>query len=74
MNVLFRSLPHPDGAKPRDVLEIPTLCNGMREKSAHPTQKPLELVRRLLLADQPYMTLAMAAAAGFVLGMIWHRA
>ena len=26
------------------------------------------------LADQPYMTLAMAAAAGFVLGMIWHRA
>ena len=26
------------------------------------------------LADQPYMTLAMAAATGFVLGMIWHRA
>jgi site-specific DNA-methyltransferase (adenine-specific) len=42
--------PHPDGAKPRDVLEIPTLCNGMREKTAHPTQKPLELVRRLVLA------------------------
>ncbi len=40
--------PHPDGAKPRDVLEIPTLCNGMREKTAHPTQKPLELVRRLV--------------------------
>jgi site-specific DNA-methyltransferase (adenine-specific) len=42
--------PHPGGAKPRDVLEIPTLCNGMREKTAHPTQKPLELVRRLVLA------------------------
>jgi site-specific DNA-methyltransferase (adenine-specific) len=42
--------PHPAGAKPRDVLEIPTLCNGMREKTAHPTQKPVELVRRLVLA------------------------
>ncbi len=42
--------PHPLGAKPRDVLDIPTLCNGMREKTEHPTQKPLELVRRLVLA------------------------
>jgi len=42
--------PHPLGAKPRDVLEIPTLTNGMREKTAHPTQKPLELVRRLVAA------------------------
>ena len=42
--------PHPAGAKPRDVFEIPTLCNGMREKTLHPTQKPIELVRRLVLA------------------------
>jgi site-specific DNA-methyltransferase (adenine-specific) len=42
--------PHPLGAKPRDVLEVPTLTNGMVEKSAHPTQKPLELVRRLVAA------------------------
>jgi site-specific DNA-methyltransferase (adenine-specific) len=42
--------PHPLGAKPRDVLEVPTLTNGMPEKSAHPTQKPLELVRRLVAA------------------------
>lgn len=42
--------PNPLGAKPRDVLEIPTLTNGMREKTAHPTQKPLELVRRLVAA------------------------
>ena len=42
--------PHPLGAKPRDVFEIPTLTNGMAEKSAHPTQKPLELVRRLVAA------------------------
>lgn len=42
--------PNPLGAKPRDVFEIPTLTNGMREKTAHPTQKPLELVRRLVAA------------------------
>lgn len=42
--------PHPLGAKPRDVLEIPTLTNGMPEKTVHPTQKPLELVRRLVAA------------------------
>jgi site-specific DNA-methyltransferase (adenine-specific) len=38
------------GGKPRDVFEVPTLTNGMREKTAHPTQKPLELVRRLVAA------------------------
>ena len=42
--------PHPLGAKPKDVIEIPTTCNGMGEKTAHPTQKPEELVRRLVLA------------------------
>jgi site-specific DNA-methyltransferase (adenine-specific) len=42
--------PNPLGAKPRDVIEIPTLTNGMREKTLHPTQKPLELVRRLVAA------------------------
>lgn len=43
--------PHPRGARPRDVLEIPTLCNGSAEKTAHPTQKPEELIRRLVLAS-----------------------
>ncbi len=43
--------PHPKGAKPRDVLEIPTTCNGMHEKTPHPTQKPEELVRKLVLAS-----------------------
>ncbi len=42
--------PNPLGAKPRDVIEVPTLTNGMREKTVHPTQKPLELVRRLVAA------------------------
>lgn len=45
--------PHPLGAKPKDVLEIPTTCNGMGEKTPHPTQKPEELIRRLVLAASP---------------------
>jgi site-specific DNA-methyltransferase (adenine-specific) len=43
--------PHPDGAKPRDVIEIPTTCNGMHEKTPHPTQKPEELLRKIILAS-----------------------
>lgn len=43
-------MPHPQGAKPKDVLEIPTTCNGMGEKTPHPTQKPEELLRKLVLA------------------------
>src|SRR5687768_14607849 len=43
--------PHPLGAKPRDVFEIPVLCNGTAEKTYHPTQKPADLIRRLLLAS-----------------------
>ncbi len=42
--------PNPLGAKPKDVIEIPTTCNGMGEKTPHPTQKPEELLRRLVLA------------------------
>lgn len=43
--------PHPNGAKPRDVIEIPTTCNGMHETTPHPTQKPEELFRKLVLAS-----------------------
>ncbi|MBI3653090.1 MAG: site-specific DNA-methyltransferase [Acidobacteria bacterium] len=43
--------PHPKGAKPKDVLEIPTTCNGMHEKTPHPTQKPEELLRKFVLAS-----------------------
>ena len=43
--------PHPLGAKPRDVLEIPILNNGMAERTPHPTQKPEELLRRLVAAS-----------------------
>ena len=43
--------PHPMGAKPKDIFEIPTICNGMAEKTKHPTQKPEELLRKILLAS-----------------------
>lgn len=43
--------PNPLGAKPKDVLEIPTTCNGMHEKTPHPTQKPEELLRKIVLAS-----------------------
>lgn len=43
--------PNPLGAKPRDVVEIPTTCNGMDEKTPHPTQKPEELLRKIVLAS-----------------------
>lgn len=44
-------MPNPLGAKPKDVFEIPTTCNGMGEKTKHPTQKPEELLRKLILAS-----------------------
>ncbi len=43
--------PNPLGAKPKDVLDIPTTCNGMGEKTPHPTQKPEELIRKFVLAS-----------------------
>ena len=43
--------PNPLGAKPRDVIECPTTCNGMHEKTPHPTQKPEELIRKMILAS-----------------------
>jgi site-specific DNA-methyltransferase (adenine-specific) len=44
-------MPNPNGAKPKDVLEIPTTCNGMHEKTQHPTQKPEELLRKIILSS-----------------------
>jgi len=43
--------PHPNGAKPKDVFEIPVTSNGMKEKTPHPTQKPEELLRKIILAS-----------------------
>lgn len=44
-------IPHPLGAKPKDVIEVPVLSNGMTERTAHPTQKPEKLLRKLILAS-----------------------
>jgi site-specific DNA-methyltransferase (adenine-specific) len=43
--------PHPNGAKPKDFFEIPVTSNGMEEKTPHPTQKPEELLRKIILAS-----------------------
>lgn len=56
--------PHPKGAKPKDVLEIPTTCNGMHEKTPHPTQKPEELLRAIVLASSNPGDLVLDAFLG----------
>lgn len=43
--------PNPLGAKPKDVLEIPTISNGAWEKFPHATQKPVELLRKVILSS-----------------------
>lgn len=43
--------PNPLGAKPKDVLEIPTISNGSWEKFPHETQKPVELLRKIILSS-----------------------
>jgi len=51
--------PDPRGAKPRDVIEVPVLANGAPERTAHPTQKPEALIRKLVLASsEPGQTVA----------------
>jgi site-specific DNA-methyltransferase (adenine-specific) len=56
--------PHPRGAKPKDVFEIPVTCNGMQEKTPHPTQKPEELIRKLILASSNEGELVIDPFAG----------
>jgi len=57
--------PHPRGAKPRDVIEIPTTCNGMHEKTPHPTQKPEGLLRKLIFASSNSGDLVVDPFLGF---------
>jgi len=71
--------PHPLGAKPRDVLEVPVLCNGMTEKTEHPTQKPEALIERLILASSapgqlvvdPFVGSGTTAVVAARLGRRW---
>ncbi len=56
--------PHPNGAKPKDVLEIPTLSNGSWEKTIHKTQKPVELVKRCILSSSNKLETVMDPFGG----------
>lgn len=47
----FDWTPNPKGAKPKDVLEIPTISNKAWERFNHPTQKPVELLRKIILSS-----------------------
>ncbi len=71
--------PNPLGAKPRDVFEIPVLCNGMGEKTAHLTQKPEALIEKLILASSqpgdlvidPFVGSGTTAVVAARLGRRW---
>ena len=71
--------PHPKGGKPKDVIEIPTTCNGMHEKTPHPTQKPEELLRKVVLASSnkgdlvvdPFLGSGTTAVVAEQLGRKW---
>jgi site-specific DNA-methyltransferase (adenine-specific) len=71
--------PHPLGAKPRDVLEVPVICNGMAEKTPHETQKPEALIEKLILASSqpgqlvvdPFVGSGTTAVVAARLGRTW---
>lgn len=71
--------PNPLGAKPKDVIEVPTLSNGMAERTPHPTQKPEELLRKLIAATtkvgdlviDPFSGSGTTAVAAEQLGRKW---
>lgn len=71
--------PHPLGAKPRDVIEVPVICNGMSEKTPHATQKPEALIEKLILASSqpgqlvvdPFVGSGTTAVVAAKLGRKW---
>ncbi|MGE0396012.1 MAG: site-specific DNA-methyltransferase [Kofleriaceae bacterium] len=71
--------PHPLGAKPRDVIEVPVICNGMAEKTPHATQKPEALIEKLVLASSapgqlvvdPFVGSGTTAVVAAKLGRRW---
>jgi site-specific DNA-methyltransferase (adenine-specific) len=71
--------PHPLGAKPRDVLEVPVICNGMSEKTPHATQKPEALIEKLVTASSskgqlvvdPFVGSGTTAVVAARLGRKW---
>jgi site-specific DNA-methyltransferase (adenine-specific) len=71
--------PNPLGAKPRDVIEVPVICNGMTEKTPHATQKPEALIEKLILASSasgqlvvdPFVGSGTTAVVAARLGRRW---
>jgi site-specific DNA-methyltransferase (adenine-specific) len=71
--------PNPLGAKPRDVIELPVICNGMSEKTPHTTQKPEALIEKLILASSspgqlvvdPFVGSGTTAVVAARLGRAW---
>lgn len=71
--------PHPLGAKPRDVFELPVICNGMAEKTVHVTQKPEALIEKLVRASSaegqlvvdPFVGSGTTAVVAARLGRAW---
>jgi site-specific DNA-methyltransferase (adenine-specific) len=71
--------PNPLGAKPRDVIEVPVICNGMSEKTPHATQKPEALIEKLILASSapgqlvvdPFVGSGTTAVVAARLGRSW---
>lgn len=71
--------PNPLGAKPRDVIEMPVICNGMAEKTPHATQKPEALIEKLVLASSkpgqlvvdPFVGSGTTAVVASRLGRRW---
>ena len=71
--------PNPLGAKPRDVIEVPVLCNGMAEKTEHATQKPEALIEKLVVASSapgalvvdPFVGSGTTAVVAARLGRRW---
>lgn len=71
--------PNPLGAKPRDVIEVPVICNGMAEKTPHATQKPEALIEKLVLASSapgqlvvdPFVGSGTTAVVAARLGRRW---
>jgi len=71
--------PNPLGAKPRDVIEVPVICNGMAEKTPHATQKPEALIEKLVSASSapgqlvvdPFVGSGTTAVVAARLGRAW---
>lgn len=57
-------MPHPNGAKPKDVIDLPTTCNGSGESTPHPTQKPEELLRKFVLASSNHGNVVLDPFSG----------